>query len=927
MDWDALARFVQERRAQGEAVDVGTFRGNVPPGQSEVLEAFINRFETYLGDNFCGYFEEWRRTAVDLEFLQQIGRIVERPYDDPPAYLAGRREELVEVIVDALAEQPRRSLLLVGEHGVGKTALLRAALERLPPQRIPFEATAAEINAGAMYVGELEGRIRDLTTRLEGHPVVWILPGFNEALYAGQHSRSPSGMLDAMLPPIERKALTVVGELDPAGYERLLAERPRVAGAFEVLRVRPLDEQSTVAAAEQTVEGRASHATLVEAYELAQQFLPGLAAPGNLLRLVQATAAFVEEEGRREFETSDVLATLAASSGLPLAMLDPNAPLELDQVRTFFESRVLAQPEAVECVVERIAMIKAGLNDPSRPLGVFLFIGPTGTGKTEIAKSLAEYLFGSPRRLIRLDMSEFQTPDALERLLLDPSVEARGSVLLTSVRKDPFAVILLDEFEKAAPPVWDLFLQVFDDGRLTDQQGRTADFRRSIIILTSNVGSALAHRPGVGFKAEQGRFRAELIQDELKRTFRPEFLNRIDQVVVFRPFERAQIRALLEKELAAALDRRGLRTRPWAVELDESAIDFLIEQGFSPSLGARPLRRAIERYLLAVIARPIVEQAVPEGDQFLLVSAAGDGLVVTFVDPDAAEEPARDADVGTGAALDLRSLALRTHVDQRASRFLLEELARIRSTVDGYVSPRKNAGLAAMQSPGFWDDDERFDVLAEIEYLDRLEAAFATAEKLGVRLERHARTARNGTGELAGLLALRLHVLDAAVTALDEGQAGDVFLSVRAAGMEDGAGAAWADALAEMYAAWARRRGMRLERLAPAEHLYAVSGLGAGVLLAGEAGLHVLEVPDEGREDGRADRVHAIVQVVAAPSISAVDAEPPVDRARSLLTELPTPENVVRRYREEPAPLVRDSVRGYRTGRLDRVLAGDFDLF
>ncbi len=253
-------------------------------------------------------------------------------------------------------------------------------------------------------------------------------------------------------------------------------------------------------------------------------------------------------------------------------------------------------------------------------------------------------------------------------------------------RKDPFSVVLLDEFEKAAAPIWDLFLQVFDDGRLTDQQGRTADFRRCIVILTSNIGSALAHRPGLGFKAEHGRFRSELIEDELKRTFRPEFLNRIDRVVVFRPFERAQMRALLEKELADALRRRGLRTRPWAVELDESAVEFLIESGFTPDLGARPLKRALDRHLLTPIARAIVEHAVPEGDQFLLVGTGSGGLDVKFVDPDATAERERDSDAELPTAMDLRALALNARFDERAVRFLLDEVQRIRATVDGEIA-------------------------------------------------------------------------------------------------------------------------------------------------------------------------------------------------------------------------------------------------
>ena len=833
------------------------------------------------------------------------------------------------MIVDALGQKPRRSLLLVGEHGVGKSVVARAALERMPPDLVAFEARAAEINGGAMWVGELEWRIKELAARLAGHNVVWLVPGFEETLYTGQHARSPQGMLDALLPYVERGEITVIGEITPAAYESLLAERPRLAAALDVVRVRPLNSAHAVGAAEHVLEDKGmttSAETLEETYELAQQFLPGLASPGNLLKLLLATAEALDEEGVSEVETTDVLAALAASTGLPLAMLDSNAPLDLGEVRAFFEDRVLAQPEAVEVIVERIALIKAALADPTRPLGVFLFVGPTGTGKTEIAKALAEFLFGSQRRLVRLDMSEYQTPDALERLLSDPNVEPRGSALLSSVRKEPFAVVLLDEFEKAAQPVWDLFLQLFDDGRLTDQQGRTADFRRCVIILTSNLGSALAHRPAAGFVAEHGSFREELIERELKRTFRIEFLNRIDRVVIFQPFARAEMRALLDKELADALARRGLRTRPWAVELDESAIEFLIAQGFSPELGARPLKRALERHLLSRIAAAIVEQQAPAGDQFLLVSAAGGKLDVRFVDPDApADEPERDADTETAASLDLRALALRGRGGTVAARFLLDELARTRSAIEQDLLPRKQTALDAMSEPGFWEDDDRYAILAQAEYLDRLDAALQTAAKIGRRLERG--TNGRGAGELEQLLALRLHVLQAAVAGIGEDEPFELFLRVHPASTDvSEAGARWAAQVAAMYEAWAERRGMRVQRLDDSEHLYAVGGLGAGALLCREAGLHLFELAPENRDAGRVDRLHTLVEV-AAREPRPDDERPLAERARTALERAERGATVVRRYRADPAPLVRDAVRGYRTGRIERVLAGDFDLF
>jgi ATP-dependent Clp protease ATP-binding subunit ClpC len=926
---DAVVDFVRARIEQDEELDADTFRGHVklPSGDEDPVGEFVDRYGADLGERFVGAFEEWR----SLELLTGLGRVWARPYDRPPALLAGRRRELVEHVLASLRESPPRSVVLVGEHGVGKTALARVALEQL--DGVVFEATAAQVLAGAVYIGELENRVKQLADTLAGRNVIWSLPELQEALYAGQHSRSPQGMLDALLPHIESGGITVVAEATPSAYEVLAAARPRVASAFDVVRVRALDEQDAIAVAQHSLEHdrldvTTDEETLAETFELAQQFLPGVAPPGNLVRLVAATAAEAAERGATRFDGRDVLATLAAASGLPLALLDPVAPLPVAEVRAFFEQRVLEQPEAVECLVERIAMIKAGVTDPSRPLGVFLFLGPTGTGKTEIAKALAEFLFGSAERLVRLDMSEFQTEAAYERLLSDSTAESYGAALISAVRKDPFAVVLLDEFEKASAPVWDLFLQVFDDGRLTDSQGRLVDFRRSVIVLTSNVGSAIAHGPGLGFDPQEEHFSPAAVERALRTSFRPEFLNRLDRVVVFRPFERSAMRALLDKELADALARRGLRGRPWAVEIDDSAYAFLIETGFSPQLGARPLKRAVERHVLAPLAAAIVEQSVPAGDQFLFISApAGKRIEVAFVDPDA--EPPVAADDGA-EDVDTRTLARAGRGDERSVRYVLAELDRVGADVEA-LAPRKQAALGALAEPTFWDAPDRFVVLALAEYLDRLDAATRTAQRLGERLSRSRRADGRGSAELVELLAGRLYVLDNALAGIETDDATEVFVDVSPSGGPAGRGAEpFADQIAAMYLAWCERRGMSADRVQSeaGRHLLAVAGLGCMRILSDETGLHVLEHMEDGdRGDRVVDREH--VRVVVAPRRpgprnGAADLAREAQEAIGAVDEPPV---VVRRYRPGRSPLVRDTARGYRTGRLDRVLAGDFDLY
>jgi len=787
------------------------------------------------------------------------------------------------------------------------------------------------------YIGELEGRVRDIAERLRPHAAVWVLPRMEEALFAGQHARSPQGLLDAVMPYLENGDLVIAAEASPAAWQLLVKSRPRLASLFTAVRVPVLGGAAAQAVCADALERsgvgvRASGELLAEASELAEQFLPGVAPPGALLTLVGAAAEEAAEAGREDIDSADVLRVLSRASRLPLAMLDPDAPLDTEAVRGFLSERVIGQPEAVDCLVERVALVKAGLTDPTRPLGVFLLVGPTGTGKTEIAKTLAEYMFGSASRLIRLDMSEFQTPDSLERLLSDAGSEQQASSLIASVRADPFAVVLLDEFEKAASPIWDVFLQVFDDGRLTDLQGAKVDFRRCVFILTSNVGSAIARGSAVGFdrRADQP-FSPERIERIVAQSFRPEFLNRLDRVVVFRPFAREQMRALLQKELSQVEDRRGLRGRPWAIEYDESALTLLVDRGFSPELGARPLKRAVERYLLAPLAQVIVEHTAPTGEQFLFVTGRAGRIDVQFVDPDADDDGADLAAAVAEAPADgdVRGLALTPRADAEAVAGLLDRLADISAAIEGpRVSARKEEALAALGRPGFWDDDARFGVLATANYLDRMGEALRTAQRLGERLRR----SRGGSPGLIGMLALRLHVLDEALAGVEADAPDEVYISLRPiTGAPPDLALPFQDQLVAMYRRWGERRGMAVERLptiarADVEDLLLAGGLGAATILAPEAGLHVLERPAARQEHERAlDRVGVMVAVVPRRPGGGEAASPATARAALAASAVRTA--VVRRYRFEPTPLVRDAVRGFRTGRLDRVLDGDFDLF
>jgi ATP-dependent Clp protease ATP-binding subunit ClpC len=561
------------------------------------------------------------RAAVPFDAQTPTVAGLAEPIGDPKVRkLYGRPWERDREAADLAARlgKEKANVLLVGETGSGKTTVLVEAVRLLEQERDEegrknrqrrFWLTGGgRIVAGMKYLGQWEERCERMVDELSQIGGVLCVENLLELVRQGGSSPQDS-IASFLMPYLQRGELHMVGEATPAELNACRRLLPGFADVFQILTLEPmtrpqalgvLDRLTTMLKQNRHIEPDPD--VIDRIYRLFRRFMPYEAFPGPAARFVTQLFETARQKKRRTLSAEDVLAQFTHQTGLPEMLLRDDWTLSLADVRSDLAARVIGQSAAVEEACKLVLTFKAGLNDPGRPIGVLLFCGPTGVGKTELARALADFLFGHGEkadRLIRLDMSEYAGPGAADRLLA--TVDGQPSMLLQSIRERPFSVVLLDEIEKADPEVFDALMGVFDEGRLTDRYGRTATFRSAIVIMTSNLGG---DRPAaLGFRDAAG----DRYESEAQGHFRPEFFNRIDAVVAFEPLGAASIEAIARKELGEIAKREGLAKSNVRLTWSDAVVARLAETGFDRRYGARPLQRTIERLVVTPLSRYLLE--------------------------------------------------------------------------------------------------------------------------------------------------------------------------------------------------------------------------------------------------------------------------------------------------------------------------------
>jgi ATP-dependent Clp protease ATP-binding subunit ClpC len=662
----------------------------------DLVSRLVSSFEQSFGgmSRPGGSTRRLDRYGRDLTAAAREGRL------DP---VIGRESE-IEQVLEVLARRTKNNPVLLGDPGVGKTAIVEGIAQRIAAGSVPqplrnrrlVALDLAGMVAGTRYRGEFEERLTAVIDEVSAaaRMVVLFLDELHTVIGAGAAEGAPMDAASMLKPALARGDLQVVGATTVEEYRRHIERDPALERRFEPILVAEPNVEQTIAILRGLRKRYESHhrvqisdEAVEAAARLSDRYLTDRFLPDKAIDLIDRASARVRmraeepsehtralrerveqltrakevavdaEDYERaqalsreldlaivELDTArtaahhplrvgaeDVAEVVARSTGIPVTQLTEVERHRLLDLEQQLRLRVVGQDEAVEAVADAVRAGRAGLKHPDRPVGSFLFLGPTGVGKTELARALAQALFGTPERLVRIDMSEFQDAHTVSRLIGAPPGylgHDQTSQLTESVRRTPYTVLLLDEIDKAHPDVTNILLQVLDVGRLTDARGRTVNFANTVIIMTSNLGAEmLLAASSAGHSIESLR---EPLLDRVRRHFRPEFINRIDEIVLFRGLDRARLRAITR--LLLEQTHQGLRERQISLELDDLALDWIVERGYQPEFGARPLRRVIGRELDRKLSRLLLAGQVRAG-QRIRGTVSGDQLELSVTDP------------------------------------------------------------------------------------------------------------------------------------------------------------------------------------------------------------------------------------------------------------------------------------------------------
>ncbi|MFH1700170.1 MAG: AAA family ATPase [Candidatus Zixiibacteriota bacterium] len=783
-------------------------------------------------------------------------------------------ENLVSEMVDILAYSSKKSIILIGPTGVGKTAAVRQLAHIINSGKCPkplkghtiFQVSTVSIIAGAIYIGQWQERLEELCN-LGGNDkkILLYFEDITNIFGAGISSNDKSSFSDFLIPRIEQGKITIIGEMTQEQSRKIFWEEPRFQRLItEVTVDEPTENKlpDILKNASQNIIGRRKvdfkQGCFTEAIELSGAFIPYKAFPGKAIDIISKAVELSKgssNKGNIQITPDDITLAFCELTGIPDLIVDQKQKILPEKIMSFFNERVLGQEDAMGSIIEAVISFKARLCDENKPIRSFLFVGPTGVGKTESSKVLADYLFGSPSRIIRLNMSEYNERDAVSKLIGSHYEDAKKcSRFIEEIRDNPFSVVLFDEIEKAHHDIHNLLLQLLDEGILLDGEGKPAYFKSCIIIMTSNIGAMNYSSQKIGFGSDTKVDLTELnkaVLKEVRGFFSPEIYNRFDGVICFRPLSKDVLSIIINREIGKVLERKGIKTGKFSIDIDPTVKDYIIEIGYDPKYGARHIKRAVEKAIAVPLASLLVSEELPDDCQIRINMRRNKPVaeLLHLIE----EKPVTDLEMKELSSSDIKvpDRGLKKIAASLEGRI---HLLKSKLDYDNTLSQKENL-QNQMLRPSFWDNPkEANQVLARYaehnQKVERMNKWISTYDRITSILKiPEKKRSRQEIGRLkAQVVGLIKDLESAEMELLLEGEhdSADTFMILQA---EDSSKSTikWLLELLGVYINWSRRRGYRYKIIGeqPGNRqsgkcsiILHISGMNAFGLLKNECGIH-----------------------------------------------------------------------------------------